>query len=79
MAGKRASPATSCSSSVPDHGSGAALGPFKAESLGIGPAVSYSTDWGHTPISFTAKWEHDFAATNTFEGDMVTTSLTVGL
>jgi hypothetical protein len=62
-----------------DHGSGAALGPFKAQSFGIGPAVSYSTEWGHTPLSFSARWEHDVEAQNTFEGDAVIASLTVGL
>ncbi|MEI9991711.1 MAG: transporter [Rhizomicrobium sp.] len=62
-----------------DRGAGAQLGPNKAQSLGIGPSVSYSTEIGHTPLSLGVKWEHDFDAHNTFEGDMVGASVTVGL
>jgi hypothetical protein len=59
-----------------DSGSGAKLGPFKAESLGIGPGVNYSTLLGSTPASFTARWERDFDAHNTFKGDVVLASAT---
>jgi len=62
-----------------DRGAGAQLGPNKAQSLGIGPAVSYSAAIGHMPLSFGVKWEHDFDAHNTFEGDMVNATLTIGL
>ena len=59
-----------------DSGSGAKLGSFREFSAGIGPAISYSTKYGNTPLSFQAKWEHDFDTTNTFRGDVVTVSAT---
>lgn len=59
-----------------DGGSGAKLGPFKAESLGIGPGINYSTKLGSTPASFAARWERDFDAHNTFRGDVVVASAT---
>jgi hypothetical protein len=58
-----------------DNGPGALLGPNKAQSLGIGPAISYSTKVGEMPLSFATKWEHDIDAHNTFGGDVVTVSL----
>jgi hypothetical protein len=58
-----------------DSGAGALLGPNKAQSLGIGPGISYSTKIGNQPLSFAAKWEHDIDAHNTFEGDVVTVNL----
>jgi hypothetical protein len=60
-----------------DSGSGAKLGPLKAESFGLGPAINYSTTWGKTPIVLGAKWEHDLEAHNTFKGDLATFSVTV--
>jgi len=60
-----------------DSGSGARLGAFKAQSFGLGPAVNYSGKVGNSPVSFTAKWEHDVTHTNTFGGDLVTVSATV--
>jgi hypothetical protein len=59
-----------------DSGSGAKLGPFKAESLGIGPGVNYSAMLGSTPTTFSARWERDFDAHNTFKGDVVMASAT---
>jgi len=59
-----------------DRGSGARLGPFKAESLGIGPGLSYATTIGSTPANFAARWERDFNAHNTFRGDVVVASAT---
>ena len=59
-----------------DSGSGAKLGPFKAESLGIGPGVNYSTMLGSTPTVISARWERDFDAHNTFKGDVVLASAT---
>jgi len=60
-----------------DRGSGAKLGPFKEQAFGIGPALGYSTKFGSTPVSFSAKWEHDFDTRNTFKGDVVSVNATV--
>lgn len=60
-----------------DSGSGAKLGPFKAQSFGLGPAVNYTAKWGNTPVSFTAKWERDVTHTNTIGGDLITVSATM--
>ena len=59
-----------------DSGSGARLGPFKAESLGIGPGLGYTTAIGGTPTVLNARWERDFDAHNTFKGDVVVASAT---
>jgi hypothetical protein len=59
-----------------DRGSGAKLGPFKEQAFGIGPALGYSAKFGNTPVSFSAKWEHDFSTRNTFDGDVVSASVT---
>jgi hypothetical protein len=59
-----------------DTGSGAKLGPFKAESLGIGPGISYTTKVASTPSVFAVRWERDFDAHNTFKGDVVVASAT---
>jgi len=59
-----------------DSGSGARLGPFKANSLGIGPGLNYTTALGSTPTSFAVRWERDFNAHNTFKGDVVLGSAT---
>jgi len=58
-----------------DGGSGAKLGGFKAHSIGIGPAVSYSTMLGPAPLTFSAKWEPDVSASHTFKGDVIMVSL----
>jgi hypothetical protein len=60
-----------------DSGSGAKLGSFKEQAFGIGPALGYSTKFGNTPVSFSAKWEHDFDTRNTFKGDVVSVNATV--
>ena len=60
-----------------DSGSGAKLGPFKAQSFGLGPAVNYTTKWGSTPVSFTTKWQRDVTHTNTIGGDLITVNATV--
>ncbi len=59
-----------------DSGSGARLGPFKAQSFGLGPSVSYQTALGHLPMSFAVRWEHDLTHQNTFDGDVVSVSAT---
>jgi hypothetical protein len=60
-----------------DRGNGAKLGPLKAEGIGIGPGINYGTKFGNTPVNFSAKWEHDIDAHDTFEGDVVSASVTV--
>jgi hypothetical protein len=62
-----------------DSGSGAQLGPFKAESFGLGPALSYQTVLGHLPMNFALRWEHDLTHHNTFDGDVVSLSATAVL
>jgi hypothetical protein len=61
-----------------DHGSGALLGSLKAQSTGLGPAVSYNTKFGSSMLSLGAKWEHDLDHHNTFGGDVVTVSAAMG-
>jgi hypothetical protein len=60
-----------------DSGTGARLGPFEADSSAIGPGISYSTALGRFPASFTARWEHDFHAENTFRGDLALVTATI--
>jgi hypothetical protein len=60
-----------------DSGTGARLGPNEASSSGIGPGISYSTKLGRFPTSFTARWEHDFAAENTFKGNLALATATI--
>jgi hypothetical protein len=60
-----------------DSGTGAKLGPFKAQSFGLGPAVNYTGKWGNTPVSFSAKWERDVTHTNTIGGDLITVRATM--
>lgn len=59
-----------------DSGSGAVLGPFKAESFGVGPAVSWRTNLKGVPFSLSAKWESDFSSRNTVGGDVFLFSAT---
>jgi hypothetical protein len=59
-----------------DSGTGARLGSFEAQSAGIGPALSYMTKAGETPLQFGAKWERDFGHQNTFSGDVITVTAT---
>jgi hypothetical protein len=60
-----------------DSGSGAVLGDFKGEVWGLGPAVLWSTTLGETPVTFIAKWLHEFDAENRIEGDHVVFSFAV--
>jgi hypothetical protein len=59
-----------------DSGSGAVLGPLEAESFGVGPAVTYRTSLGHTPLSFGAKWVSDFSSHRTIGGDALVMTMT---
>jgi len=60
-----------------DSGSGAVLGANKASVWALGPAATYSFLLGKTPMTLLAKWTHEVAATRTFEGDTVTTALSL--
>jgi hypothetical protein len=52
-----------------DSGSGATLGNYKAESVGLGPAFLWMTKLGEKSVSFSAKWLHELDATNRPEGN----------
>jgi hypothetical protein len=53
-----------------DSGRGTVLGPFKAQSFGVGPAITWHTNWENVPFSFTGKWERDFSSRDTIGGDV---------
>jgi hypothetical protein len=62
-----------------DSGTGARRGAFRLDSIGIGPAVNYSTMLGPAPLTFSVKWEPDVHAKNTFKGNVIMASLVVVL
>jgi hypothetical protein len=51
-----------------DSGSGAKLGSFNGESLGIGPALLWMPNFGKGKLSLIAKWLHDVDHKNRMEG-----------
>lgn len=59
-----------------DSGSGAALGPFMGESVGIGPAILWAPEQLGGRYALILKWLHDVSNTNRLNGDwgMVTMS-----
>ena len=52
-----------------DGGSGALLGAFKSESVGVGPAVLWLPAFGGGKLSVVAKWLHDVEATHRLSAD----------
>ena len=52
-----------------DSGSGAKLGGFRGESLGLGPAILWTPPAGKGKVSVIAKWLHDVHQTNRLHGD----------
>lgn len=52
-----------------DSGSGATLGSFKGESVGVGPAILWAPEWGGGKLSVSGKWLHDLDADNRLDGD----------
>lgn len=52
-----------------DSGSGATLGDYKSESLGIGPGFLWIPEFGGGNLTILAKWMHDVTADNRFESD----------
>ena len=60
-----------------DSGSGALLGDFKAEALGIGPALLWATKIGRQDLTLIAKWLHEVHTENRLEGDHVFLSFVI--
>ena len=58
-----------------DSGSGAILGDFEAEALGVGPALMWATRFGEQDVTFIAKWLAEVDTENRLEGDHVYLSL----
>lgn len=52
-----------------DRGSGAKLGGFRGESLGLGPAILWTPPAGKGKVSVIAKWLHDVHQSNRLHGD----------
>jgi hypothetical protein len=52
-----------------DSGSGAVLGPFKGRVIGLGPLVGQTITIYETPISFTFKYDVEFAEQNRSSGN----------
>ncbi len=52
-----------------DSGSGALLGDFKSESIGLGPGFFWTPEFAGGRLVVQGKWIHDFDATNRFESD----------
>lgn len=61
-----------------DSGEGALLGGIKGRAAGFGPAVMYSSVIGKQPVSFIAKWLHEYKAENRIEGDHIYLSFALG-
>lgn len=59
--------------------SGTAPAPFKGRVAAIGPAINYNFQVGQTPISFKAKYLHEFDAENRLEGDAFLFQLAIPL
>ncbi|RWX54562.1 hypothetical protein EDI28_15805 [Photobacterium chitinilyticum] len=54
-----------------DSGRGAVLGKLKSEAFGIGPVLSYRTQWNNAEIFCELKWLHDIEASQRYEGDTI--------
>ena len=53
-----------------DKGAGATFGSFKGEAYSIGPALMWYPKIDQKEYYFSAKWLHEFAAKNRFEGEL---------
>lgn len=60
-----------------DRGSGAILGDFKAEAVGIGPALLWTPNIFGKDVPIIAKWLHEFYAENRLEGDHMFASFVI--
>jgi hypothetical protein len=52
-----------------DSGSGAILGDYKSESVGIGPGFFWAPAFADGSLSILGEWMHDVHAKNRFESD----------
>lgn len=52
-----------------DSGSGARLGDFKSESLGLGPGFIWTPAFAEGRLAISGKWLHDLHAENRFDSD----------
>jgi hypothetical protein len=58
-----------------DSGSGAVLGDFKGESLGLGPGFFWTPEFAKGNLTLQGKWMHDVIDDNRFDSDYLTFSL----
>jgi hypothetical protein len=58
-----------------DSGSGAVLGDFKGESLGLGPGFFWTPEFAGGNLIIQGKWMHDVVDENRFDSDYVTFAL----
>jgi hypothetical protein len=58
-----------------DSGSGARLGDFEGESLGLGPGLFWQPEFAHDKLAVVGKWMRDVTATNRIESDYFTFGL----
>ena len=54
-----------------DSGAGASFGDFKAQTIGIGPVLSYVGKWGGNDIVAELKWLHETETEKRLQGDTV--------
>jgi hypothetical protein len=54
-----------------DSGSGATLGDFKGQTVGVGPVISYITKIGTHDVLTELKWLHEIETENRLKGDIV--------
>jgi len=54
---------------TPDSGSGATLGAFKGRVIGLGPLAGITVPIEKVPVSFSFKYDFEFAAQNRSTGD----------
>ena len=52
-----------------DSGGGATFGPFKAQTAGVGPVLSYTRKLGKADLIAEVKWLHEVETRNRLEGD----------
>ncbi|MEM6932864.1 MAG: transporter [Pseudomonadota bacterium] len=58
-----------------DSGSGALLGDFKSEALGLGPGFLWTPEFAEGRLTVLGKWMRDVRARNRFKSDYVTLTL----
>ena len=60
-----------------DSGSGALLGDFKGEAVGLGPAISWIPKSAGGSVALSASWVHDVHSENRLSGDYATLSFSI--